>query len=591
MQEDIHEEMLKETEALRDLIRPYSTETIAGFCSSKLMSWFSTWDEVSPLVSPTRQVFFLLGLMLSTEEPDEPRMFGDLEWQKAVVLLNDVFRAYAIMYWPSPEEAPQITDDWRHVREVAMPAFLHYFNTTLMASVEQIVKRTEQYLTPFDAEFREIAGLSATRALEITRWITKSFQHGVTEMQESAKAEYQARLRLLSRAEKEAWSIDRMRKEATQGEYYAYGLRMMKSLNDFLKVDRGVLVEEFGDEDANAYWSLFVSRRGDSPEFEYMTEHNLAEEKPLFIVEGDDRALCPFANSLYAAVLVNYENMIQESSERVRFFRRRDRELEQEVEGAFRKLFGVSAEFHSNVFETPDLQHEHDLVIIADDALLVIEAKASPPVEPFRDPEKAFERISRRFKSDRGIQGAFDQAMRILRRLRAGEAITLYDENRQEAVLVSAEGLDRCYAISVTRDDFGPISVDLSLLLTKEENEPYPWAVNILDLNYLIDAWSYLELGPSRLFAYLDSRLDLNGKIIAFDELDLAGAFLQHGGLDHVPRDAESRTYFAETYSDVFDKIYDAQRGGPTFELDPSEPVLVDVKEKLKEILRGEVDS
>ena len=584
LHEDIHESMLVDTEALRDLLSPYSTETIAGMCSSKLMSWFSTWDEVSPLISPTRQVFFLLGLMLSTEEPAEPQMFGDLEFQKAVVLLNDIFQAYAVMYWPSPEEEPQITDDWRHVREVSMPAFLHYFNTTLMASVEQIIKRVERYLAPFDSEFEEIAGLSATEALEITRWITKTFEQGVIEMQDAARQEYEARLRFLERTEAETWSIERMRKEASQGEYYAHGQRMMKALNDFLKVDKKVLVSEFGEEPANAYWTLFVSERGDSPEFTYMTEHNAAEEKPLFTVNDGSRALCPFANSLYAAVLLNYENMIQDSSFRDRFFRRRDRELEQEVEETFGKLFTEGAEFHPHVFETQDLQHEHDLVIIADGALLIIEAKASPPVEPFRDPDKAFERISRRFRSDRGIQGGYGQAMRILGRLLAGESVSLYDENRREAASISPADLDRCYAICVTRDDFGPISVDLSLLLTKSANEPYPWAINILDLNYLIDAWTYLDLGPDQLYAYLDSRLDLHGRIIAFDELDLAGAFLQHAGLEMIPRSEGSRTYFSETYSDVFDKIYDAQRGGPEFKLTTTEPVLVDVKEKLKEL-------
>lgn len=526
--------------------------------------------------------------MLSTEESEEPQMFGDLEWQKAVVLLNDIFHAYALMYWPSSEEAPQITDDWRHVREVAMPAFLHYFNTTLMASVEQIVKRIERYLSPFDSEFQEIAGLSATKALEITRWITKTFERGVIEMQEAAKAEYQARLRFLAHAEAEAWSMGRIRKEASQGEYYAYGLRMMKALNDFLKVDRNILVSEFGDDQANAYWIQFVSERGDSPEFKYMTEHNIAEQKPLFAVKDGSRALCPFANSLYAATLLNYENMIQQSSAKDRFFRRRDRQLEEEVEDAFGKLFGGRTEFHPHVFETQDLQHEHDLVIVADGTLLVIEAKASPPVEPFRDPDKAFERISRRFQSDRGIQGAYDQAMRILRRLPAGETIALYDENRQEALSITPTDLNRCYAICVSRDDFGPISVDLSLLLTKQQDEPYPWAVNILDLNYLIDAWAYLDWGPEKLYAYLDARLELNGRIIAFDELDLAGAFIQHAGLDEIPRSEDSRTYFSETYSDVFDKIYDAQRGGPEFKLSTTKPVLVDVKEKLKEVSKGQ---
>src|SRR5438552_874410 len=62
------------------------------------------------------------------------------------------------------------------LREVAMPAFLHYFNNALLASKEQIVERVKNYLSPFDEYFRTTTGISASDELQITEWIGQSLQ-------------------------------------------------------------------------------------------------------------------------------------------------------------------------------------------------------------------------------------------------------------------------------------------------------------------------------------------------------------------------------------------------------------------------------
>ena len=94
-----------------------------------------------------------------------------------------------------------------------------------------------------------------------------------------------------------------------------------------------------------------------------------------------------------------------------------------------KKFFSDDAVILSNVYETEDLHNEHDLVVLWNRVLFVIESKASPPVEPFRDPEKAFTRISRAFRSDRGIQNGFDQANRLRKLVACSETLELYDVN------------------------------------------------------------------------------------------------------------------------------------------------------------------
>ncbi len=133
--------------------------------------------------------------------------------------------------------------------------------------------------------------------------------------------------------------------------------------------------------------------------------------------------------------------------------------------------------------------------------------------------------------------------------------------------------------------------MDLSLLLEKGNGNPYPWAVNILDLGSLLEAWTYFGWGPERLCEYLDARVQLNGKILCSDELEVAGAFIQHGGLSKFVQLTADRLQLTPQYSDVFDDIHRARQGGEPVEYAPTEPFIGDVREMLAEVLAEEKQS
>jgi len=583
MNPELHQSLIHNTERLRDLIRLYSTESVVGMCSVRFYHWLSDSDADIALVSPFRQLFFLLGVLLTTHEPEPAQDFGDDAWNACVQLLNDIFLSYAVMYWPTTEELPTLSEEWRNVREVAMPAFLDYFNTGLTASVEQISERILRYLVPFNAVLTHEFGISATQSHTVTHWIAERLQQGADELQQAAEASEKVRKRLLMRAQKERWSLDKLRAEAAKPKNARPFHKLFAALDKHLKITLDFLEREFGSNIAQAYWNTFVSRRGSISQFTYLTEHNPAEDKPLFET-ATHICLCPFANALFAAVMQVTERQLLASSSRESFLRMRDRLLEDEVDEQFRRIFRTAADFYSHVYENADLHHEHDLIIKWDRKLFVIEAKASPPVEPFRDPERAFVRIKRAFQSETGVQRAFDQANRVLHKLSREGVIRLYSVDGNLLVELHRDDIDTVYTICVTRDNFGPLSVDLSLLLEKNDADPYPWAINIFDLTYMFGGWEYLGWGPDELCKYLDVRVRLHGKIISFDEIDLAGFFVQHGGLHHLLQLKADKIQLASNYSDVFDKMYSATKGGPPFTLVVTNPVVADIKEQLARI-------
>jgi hypothetical protein len=164
-----------------------------------------------------------------------------------------------------------------------------------------------------------------------------------------------------------------------------------------------------------------------------------------------------------------------------RFTRARDKSLEGEVARYARALPGQAATIWEAVYETPDAHYEHDVIAFDDELVIVFEAKASPPKEPFRDPERAFARIRDAFRSDTGIQKAYEQGKRIIRRLEKREVVSFFDQDgREKGSIKQASQLAICACI--TRDDFGPLATNLSLLLQKDPEDAYPWAANILDL-------------------------------------------------------------------------------------------------------------
>lgn len=587
MDEKLHSELLKNTEELRDLTKLYSTESIVSSCATEAIFRGDSYETSPKLTSPYKQRAFLIGLMLTTTEPSEPKIMERAQWEKIKDLLNEIYNSYALMFWPKKDEIDNLPDEWHQVREVAMPAFLNYFNTGLLASVEQVSERIRLCLTPFDVKLKEMIGISASDALKVADYISNDMQYSVDELLKVVKTEKDARHTLLDKAQKEGWDLSKLKLEAGKEDYLSYLEKMMSGIQGLFKITLATLKEKVGENIAFAYWKLFVARRGEVDELTYLTERNIAEEKPLVSLDGVS-ASCPITNSLYNSLLLVGEQNLMDSSVRESFLKKRDKALERQTEKTLMKLFGDSAEYYSSVYESATLQYEHDLIIRHEKLLFVIEAKASPPVEPFRDPDKAFLRIKRAFHSDRGIQKGYEQANRIRQQLLDNKVVELYDSDRNKVATIKPDDVDEIYCICVTRDNFGALAVDLTLLLNKDTGASYPWVVNIFDLENLVDAWLYFGWGVKRLCEYLDDRVKLHGKTSTTDELEIAGFFIQHGSLSYIVKADVDKLELTPGYSNVFDKIYETKSGGKKVEYNPTKPFMGDMREMLREMMMEE---
>lgn len=567
MQETQHQKMLNDVAKLRGLVGKASSETVCAKLFLLLDDTYETF-RVQGLFSPFRQVQYLLGLMLTTPEPSVHSELRKDEWEQAHKLLNEIYLAYAFMFWPNEhEQEASKTEAWFRPRSVAMPAFLHYFNQGSMASVEQTIARIETTLVPFDNELESRTGISASDAIRITKWIIDNAQARFDRIAAFMRFTKQH----IKVAIDSGWDAETARQKAQSSPEY---LEHLKTLEDRRSPQAVLLTDvqrSFGDSKGSAYWSLFVSPRQHCSEFTYPTELNPVVQRPL-IGCGEGKASIVVGNMLYEGVLANLSKVLQDDEQtRQRYFKRRDGALEKQVSNLLRSLFG-DAEHYLQCFEKPDSQFEHDHVIIWNRVMFVFEAKASPPPEPFRDPNKAYDRIRRAFRAETGIQRAFEQSNRLRRAFLNSETIRLYDsDGNLKRELASAE-LGEVYCVCVTANSHGPVAVDLSMLLEKAKEEKYPWAVNVNDLESVIYSFKRKGWGPDKFCEFLDQRQRLQGKAMTDDELEVVGAFVLHNTLEPWITRSADKIYFQNGFSRVFDEIYEEQHGGPAPKLQADGP-------------------
>ena len=275
------------------------------------------------------------------------------------------------------------------------------------------------------------------------------------------------------------------------------------------------------------------------------------------------------------------EQTLLRSPTRDKFLRTRDKALEGEALTKIRAFLSPKAVIWSKVYETPDSQYEHDVISVDDGLCLLIAAKAAPPIEPFRDPDRAFVRLRDAFRADRGIQKAFEQANRIVRKLKAGGVAPLYDKRGREVGRLLPDPSKLPIAVCITRDNFGPLATNLALLLEKDAADSTLGRQHYRPSN-LADAWTYFNWGPMEFRKYLEQRILLHGKVFSDDELDYAGFFMRHGSFDSAIKTKADLLQLNPDYSSLFDELYrHLHLGGPPVTLKQTEPVLMDVKRSL----------
>ena len=505
---------------IRDIVRGCSTQSVVAYCQriNNSLEWSATGFS-----SPAKQTACLLAIMLEAAEQPDPVPFQGSEENACVKPLEDLFMVQGHHSLSvAIEENP--SDQEMKARMMASLAYIGRFNQRFVATIEQTITRANLYLAPYDGHLSDVLGITASKALTITQWIRGELQDSLQQ---------RARIRG----------------------------------SELCIINHGDLIARYGD-DARVYWNLFTVKRGDGPMVRDPMVDNVVEERPLIQLSNGIATFYDI-NALYNAVVSCCEKILLNSKQRESYLNRRAKVLESQVAETFPRILGRDTVSYRNLYETPDCQFEHDLVLIHKDICLIVESKAMPLPDPFRDYSRAFPRLEQAF--GRSIQHAYEQADRVLNKLQAGEEVALYDRNGVEQVRLTSSM--RSFAVCVTRDDYGVMATDLSVLLKKRSGQDYPWVVNILDLENVAEIWDYFNWDIRQLIAYLSHRVKLHGHFFAADELDYLGAYVHHCGLKEFTSITPNFLPIPPYYANIFDAIHShIHQQAPSVKIRPITP-------------------
>ncbi|WP_422911520.1 NERD domain-containing protein [Pseudomonas sp. MAC6] len=573
----LHKQLLADVSKLRRIVSDVSLRELVNFVAHQhfIFNKSGVPSGRRRLSSPLRQGVYLLSVACSLPEPVDCKALDDGKYDQIVHVLERIFSKYMLAYFPMKNDPNSIfSGDWKKHRDVAAPAFINYFMAGPKLSTTDIKEWVGYCFDGFEQEVSEKYGMTPAVMLRLGDFFEKIVLSKFDELQALFELVDNGRRSFIDKITSGVAPEQALAESTEEFDLGSNMSLMLERMNDLYSFDASELEGEFGEDVRLLVYEHFVTFRGQAQQITYITDESPVLSKPLLTVDGE-KLFFLSNNSFYISILNKLERHLSSGEISRRYLRERDVRLESKVVSSLRRIFPPSASFYPSAFESPKAHFEHDLVIVHERSLFIVEAKASPPKEPLRDPSKAYERINDHFRGRNGIQKAYEQANSLKRNFISNGSVELFSKKGELLVKLLAEDFENIYCFCVTRDDFGVLATNLSLLLKKELTDPYPWVVSVSDLECLINGFLHLGKGFSDLVCYVEQRVVLHGKVFGADELEYAGAFLKYGGLedfisanaDFIPLDISE--------SDIFDEIYYCELDGKVYELEVSSPGLV----------------
>jgi hypothetical protein len=556
-------------DAIDELLGLLQRTSTAGICGYVSALWMKQGKEVADdtgLSSPQRETSYLLGLAMTTREPEIEEPLPKASWERILTLLNAITDSYV------HDNMKAVTVDGVDPQKAhaASMAFIQRFMSGRLAVADQLERLVRGMHRPFDDRLSAALGITATEALEIVAWMAdilielrrhvfetgaraKAIQVETVEMLFSGPESYDEKLKTW-RASKD------YRKAEEVFRSYFFGTRYFNCIPLTRFVDR------FGQERTDAFLNAFALRRGSVTRFRYFASPNPpnpAELAPSFLVKdhkGNELLSVPLHAMFYNALYDRFDDVLRaDSAVKDRYLKKRSGYLEERANGLVASLFPDASVILGRYFETSRRGNEHDGLILAGRSLLILEEKSAEMKTPSRDIERCFRNLTDQFKSNRGIQHAYNQANRVVSIIEdAAGPVPFYGEHGQVVAEIDPAALDETLSICVTLESFGVLAVDLTLLLDTSAGKPYPLAVNLFDLEALVEAFHHKGLSGNDFLRYLRLRRESQGRLLSDDELNLAGKFIFDGTLPKVPPDT---FLFVASGAEVFDDLFFEKHG------------------------------
>lgn len=526
------------------------------------------------LMSPQKQYTYLAGLLMSTNDESNGQIVRDEDGEIFEQLERDVqeITSEYIKKFLDIDQTSGLEIVKRNL--VSMEAFTSYFDTGILRYPEQTIKLIRELYSGFDPELESLTGLITEDYIAFYQLVCDSFEES---MSASTYAVNDIK-NFLTSLNPFAVDVEREYERMMRFAQGMAGANLQNAMDNLNVIKASKIKEMFGSEKGEILLNIFCLHRKET-DFLYYNGKNPFADHPLCWLEDEESLFIVHPqfvlNAAYNFITETLEKPENEFADK---YKKVKAEI---VEKLFLKLltdiFGEQAKYHTSVCEERGTK-EHDILIEFKDYILIVEAKASKVREPFFNPEKGYKRIRDHFHSDSGIGGAYEQAIILKKFIEDKQDAVLY-ENKNKKFTIQDVATKRILPIVLTLNQFGGLAVNTSLILEKEESQPYPWVCNWHDLENIIEILKYLNKEPEDFIDYIIWRIESHPNVLSSDELDVIEGYF----MNSQARKQNGAIFFPANGPSLIDKIYFEKHAIP-YEY----PVATTVVRKKKKIGRNE---
>lgn len=542
---------------LKAIMSTYNSDWLLGDLSNLMHAGKErAGDLLGALSSPMRQLYYLAGLNVSsaTQEPEDV-MYDPKKWKKIVRLLNEIESEYGKLFFPSnPEE---VTEEWKRVRQVAMPSFLAYFNQGPLNYEEQVINWVEDLFLLQNDFIERKSGATVMDFIRfydnLDRLKHQNFQ-AHTLRKESLRPNWHTYTKIKMGVADDAPDFI---KEMGEANRHVYTMMSDHGIIDRF-YPRELVSDDLPIDKVQTILNLLTTQRKET-DFLYYTSTkpgNPLYEKPILDI-GDGIYQIFEVKQVIHAINDLLEKICTSDEEGItKYVKNKGKLLEQRIVDLFKAFFNNDCTIYTGYFVDGN---EQDILVLWKKYAFIIEAKGYNLREPLRDPDKAFKRINDNFKDSIGY--GYKQTRRVERKFIDGDLLKIHDQNGKLINEIDTTQFDEDFSIIVNLKSFGQIQCDLSTLITLDDEEDlYPWAVKLDDLEILLLTLTAKKMSLEKLVDFLLMRENMHGKLVCSDELEVGGGFIT-GDLTEKKINAAPMLMLSPDLGDVFDQQYQKGMG------------------------------
>ncbi len=540
--------------------------------------------SISPDISPSKlpdgfvqKFHYLNGLVVAQQLKKESNSSKSGDFDHIIKLTDELFNEYT-MHWikrPSLDGSR----DTKKINEygAGLTSFLSNLYQPKFGSSEQFIQFIIDQFEDFDDDFfipqmgitvRQCVDISSAIAEKVNENYNayiKNFFEIMEPVMDTWKQFRNGQITLEGAKRKH---------EPLAKEFGRKGLRI-NDLSEFIScfvVSKKDFKPQFSNSVLDAFFAYFSFLQGEiNKGFCYPTDINELNVKLLMQI-GDEKYFVIEAIRIFHNLSEALMQMILASKYESRYYRHRDQITQRKTVELLSKIF-PSKTIIENAYYGYDraMEFETDLLVAFKQTLIICEIKA----RKFRDPLYTKGNI-KKIKSDfrDSLQEAYLQALRTLKYVTSQKSATFVNKNGHPLCVLEKDSFNKYFLILVTAESFRSLATQLSLLLDKDQEDPYPFAVCLFDLELLI---THLDT-PDKLIDYMDQRSKLHGSVHGDDELDFAGYYLRYGNLDFSEQLRRGDLVFLDgSFSKIFDEDWyeahgfevkrDCETKGPYFSM------------------------